>query len=142
MLHCRRKIVGLLIAAVAAHAAQAETLAEASARRFPQPVRVGDLLSRRVLWPLESQPSVGRVRAVVARADGMVEIVLDYGGAFGFFTRQIAVPVEAMALLGQYMVVFGRTPEQLNASPDFVAAGATPLAADARISVALAKPAH
>src|SRR5882672_3211024 len=103
----RRMIFGLIVAAGAVPAAQAETLAEAAARRFPQPVQVGDLLHRQVLKPLESQPSIGRVHTVVARPDGMVEVVMDYGGVFGFFTRRIAVPVEAMALLGEYMVMLG-----------------------------------
>ena len=138
----RRTLAGLVIAAAMARPASAETLAEGAARRFPQPVRVGDLLARKVLWPRESKPGVGWVQAVVARPDGMVEVVLDYGGVFGFFTRRIAVPIEAMALLGEYMVVFGRTPEQLQAAPDFTATGTAPLAADARILVALAKPAH
>lgn len=138
----RRNLAGLVIAGAMVRPASAETLAEGAARRFPQPVRVGDLLSRKVLWPLESKPGAGWVHAVVARPDGMVEIVLDYGGVLGFFTRRIAVPVEAMALLGEYMVVFGLTPEQLNGTPDFTATGSAPLAADARILVALAKPAH
>jgi hypothetical protein len=137
-----RMMFGLIIAAGAVCAAQAETLAEAAARRFPQPVRVGDLLHRQVLRPLESQPSVGRVHTVVARADGAVEVVLEYGGIFGFFTRRIAVPADAMALLGEYMVMLGFTPEQLTALPDFTETGTTPLAADATIRVALAKPAH
>jgi hypothetical protein len=137
-----RMMFGLIVAAGAVCAAQAETLAEAAARRFPQPVRVGDLLHRQVLGPLESQPSVGRVHTVVARADGVVEVVLDYGGIFGFFTRRIAVPVDAMALLGEYMVMLGFTPEQLTALPDFTESGTTKLAADATIRVALAKPAH
>lgn len=138
----RRMILGLVLVGGATREVSAESLAEAAARRFPQPVRVGDLLRRKVLRPLESQPSLGTVRAVVARPDGMVEVVLDYGGIFGFFTRPIAVPVEAMALLGQYMVMSGFTPEQLEALPDFEETRATPLAADAIIRVALAKPAH
>ena len=41
------------------------SLAEAAARRFPQPVRVGDLIDRSVLQPLESRPLLGRVAQVV-----------------------------------------------------------------------------
>ena len=138
----RRVLLGFVIAAAAMSAAQAETLADGAARRYPQPVRVGDLLHRQVLRPLESQPSIGRVRTVVMRPDGVVEIVIDYGGIFGFFTRPIAVPIEAIALLGQYLVMLGCTPEQLEALPSFAGAGAKPLAADTTIRVALAKPAH
>src|SRR5215469_7111364 len=38
------------------------SLAESAAMRFPQPVRVGDLLGREVLRPVESQDVLGRVR--------------------------------------------------------------------------------
>jgi hypothetical protein len=38
--------------------------------------------------------------------------------------------------------VLGYTPEQLTALPDFTETGTTPLAANATIRVALAKPAH
>ncbi|WP_200845189.1 hypothetical protein [Roseomonas sp. 18066] len=118
------------------------SLAEAAARRFPQPVRVGDLLRRPVLQPLESQPSLGRVRAVVRRADGTLQVVIDYGGILGFFTRPIAVPVEGLALLGEYMVCVEFTPGQLDAFPDFVAGSAAALPPAEVIRVALVKPSH
>ena len=43
------------------------SLAESAAMRFPQPVRVGDLLGRDVLRPVESQDVLGRVRELVTR---------------------------------------------------------------------------
>jgi hypothetical protein len=38
------------------------SLAASAAMRFPQPVRVGDLLGREVLQPVESQNVLGTVR--------------------------------------------------------------------------------
>ncbi len=118
------------------------SLAEAAARRFPQPVRVGDLLQRRVLRPVESQPTLGWVRDVVRQSDGSIDVVVDYGGVFGLFSRPIAVPVDAMVLLGQYMEVVDFTPEQLRQFKTFEANGAMPLPPDSMIKVGLARPSH
>jgi hypothetical protein len=146
MLLTRLVIVGLLIGCGTAFAQQPAptgmSLAEAAARRFPQPVRVGDLLKREVLQPVESQPILGRVRDVVKQADGTLDVVVDYGGLFGFDTRPIAVPVDAMVLLGQYMEIVDFTPTQLDGFKTFDASGIMPLPADAIIRVGLARPSH
>ena len=139
-------LLGLLTWGTAA-AAQAPKpagmpFAEAASRRFPQPVRVGDLLGRAVLQPLESQPLLGRVGGVVRRPDGTVDVVLEFGGLLGIGRRPIAVPVDAMALLGADMEVLDLTPEQLRALPTFDGAGITPLGPDATIKVGLARPSH
>ncbi len=95
-----------------------------------------------VLRPVESQPTVGRVRNVVRQADGGIYMVVNYGGLFGFFTRPIAVPVTAMALLGEYVEVIDFTPHQLDNFQRFDAAGTTPLPPDSLIDVGLIGPAH
>jgi len=126
------------------------SLAEAAARRFPQPVRVGDLLMRQVLQPLPSQPTLGWVRNVVKRSDGTIDVVVDYGGVLGplgrpaanLLTRPIAVPVDAMVLLGQYVEIVDFTPDQLKRFKTFDGAGATPLPPDSIIRVGLARPSH
>jgi hypothetical protein len=98
------------------------SLAESTAMRFPQPVRVGDLLGREVLRPVESQDVLGRF--------------------LGFGTRPIAVPVDAMVLLGQDMEIVAFTPEQLRQFPTFSPSGTTEVADDTIIEVGLAKPSH
>jgi hypothetical protein len=118
------------------------TLAEAAARRFPQPVRVGDLIGRRVLQPLESQPTLGWVLDVVQQQDGTIDVVVNYGGVLGFFARPIAVPVDAMALLGQYMEILDFTPEQLSQFKTFDTGGISRLPPDSTIRVGLARPSH
>lgn len=120
----------------------AQDLAEATARRFPQPVRAGDLLNRLVLEPVESQTILGRVHALVKEPDGTIAVVMDYGGFLGFFTRPIAVPVNGMVLLGRYMEVMDFEPEQLEKFPTFNPAGTTPISPDAIIRVGLARPSH
>ena len=60
------------------------SLANSAAMRFPQPVRVGDLLHRDVLQPVESQDVLGRVRQVVRDGEGTIKVVIDFGGFLGF----------------------------------------------------------
>jgi hypothetical protein len=118
------------------------SLADSAAMRFPQPVRVGDLLGREVLRPVESQDVLGRVRRVVRDGDGRIMVVVDFGGFLGFGARPIAVPVDAMVLLGQDMEIVAFTPEQLRQFPTFSPSGTTDVADDTIIRVGLAKPSH
>ena len=118
------------------------SLAASAALRFPQPVRVGDLLGRDVLRPVESQNVVGHVRRVVRDATGQVWVVMDTGGFLGIGTRRIAVPVDAMVLDGDVMEVAAFTPEQLRHFPTFSPAGTAEIPADTMIRVGLAKPSH
>ncbi len=113
-----------------------------AAARFPQPVRVGDLIHRAVLRPVEQQEVLGHVAGVVRRQDGVVLFVLNVGGVLGFGARPVAVPVAAVGLLGQYVALLGLTPKQLRAQPTFDPAGSTPMPADATIRVGLTRPFH
>lgn len=139
-------VLCLLMTVSAAQAQQPKpadmTPTEAASRRFPQSVRVGDLLKRQVLEPKESQPTLGWVRQIVKQPDGAIKIVVDYGGRFGFLNRPIAVPVEAMVLLGQYMEIVDFTPAQLDKFPKFDGAGTMPVPPDSIIKVGLARPSH
>ncbi len=140
-------VVGLLLAGAAAARAQQPappgmSLAEAAAKRFPQPVRVGDLLGRQVLRPIESQPTLGWVDSVVRQKDGTIDVVVDYGGRFRFLDRPIAVPVDAMVLLGQYMEIVDFTPKQLRRFTTFDKEDAVALPSDSIIRVGLARPSH
>jgi hypothetical protein len=118
------------------------SLAESAAMRFPQPVRVGDLLCRDVLRPVESQDVLGHVRQLVRDSKGQILVVIDFGGFFGFGSRPIAVPVDAMVLLGRDMEVVAFTPDELRRFPTFSPSETTPIADDAVIKVGLAKPSH
>lgn len=118
------------------------SLAESAAMRFPQPVRVGDLLGRDVLRPVESQDVLGRVRRLVRDRNGQIMVVVDFGGFLGFGRRPIAVPVDAMVLLGQDMEIVALTPEQLRQLPTFSPVGTADVADDTIIKVGLAKPSH
>jgi hypothetical protein len=145
-------VCGMLAVAGAAHA-QSNTpggmppppgmsLTESAAMRFPQPVRVGDLIGRQVLRPVESQDVLGRVRRVVRGQNGKIMVVVDFGGFLGFGSRPIAVPVDAMVLVGQDMEIVAFTPEQLQQFPTVSPSGSTDVPDDTIIKVGLAKPSH
>ena len=118
------------------------SMAESAAMRFPQPVRVGNLIGRDVLRPVESQDVLGHVRQVVRDSSGQIMVVIDFGGFLGFGTRLIAVPVDAMVLLGQDMEVVAFTPRQLRKFPTFSASGTVAIPGDTIIKIGLAKPSH
>jgi hypothetical protein len=118
------------------------SLADSAAMRFPQPVRVGDLIGREVLRPVESQDVLGRVRRLVRDRNGQIMVVVDFDGFLGFGSRPIAVSVDAMVLLGQDMEVVAFTPKQLQQFPTFSPSGTTDVPDDTIIKVGLAKPSH
>ena len=64
---------------------------------------------------------MGTFVEVVRDSNGQIMVVMDFGGFLGFGTRPIAVPVDAMVLLGQDMEVVAFTPEQLRQFPDILA---------------------
>jgi hypothetical protein len=113
-----------------------------AAKRFPQPVRVGDLIDRRVLQPLESRPILGHVDEVIRDGAGQLAIVVKYGGFFGFGARLIAVPADAIVLLGNELEILDFSPQQLDAFPTFHGIGASTLAHSEEIRLGLAHPSH
>jgi len=116
-------------------------LAAFAAKRFPQPVRAGDLIHRTVLQPTESRIVLGHVLRVVRFEDGNLKIVVKYGGALGLGGRDIAVPIDAMVLLGEELEILDFTPEQLREFPTYGGAGRA-LGADEVIHMGLAHPSH
>ncbi|BAR47162.1 MULTISPECIES: hypothetical protein [Methylobacterium] len=112
-------------------------LAAKAARRFPQPIRAGDLVGRRLLEPEERQAVLGRVRGAVRRADGGVDLTVETGWFSG---RAVLVPTEAVGLLGEHVALLDLTPEQLQTLPEAGPAAAIP--PDETIRVGLVKPFH
>jgi len=118
--------------------------ASLAARRFPQPVRVGDLIHRDVIEPRESRILLGHVVRVVRLAQRTEAIVMSYGGVLGFGGREIAVPTDAMVLLGEELEVLAYTPEQLEQFPTYRPDGhdSVTLRPDDVIRMGLARPSH
>ena len=69
-------LVALAVASASAAAEAQEPLPNATelatqtAKRFPMPVRVGEMIGQDVLQPTESQPVLGRVEQVRRNGDG------------------------------------------------------------------------
>lgn len=127
----------LLVLASPASAAAAER----AANRFPQPVRVGDLIGRKLIGPAESQPLLGHIDAVTRRGDGAVALRVRTWSLLPWSGRAVEVPVDAVALLGQEVALLGLTSAQLAALPD-AGAPPAPIPSDERIQVGLVKPFH
>jgi hypothetical protein len=70
-------------------------------RRFPQPVRVGDLIGLRVLD--ENDLTIGIVRHVARAQNGKVLLIVAHTGPLGWGGRLVAVPIEAVAIFGRQL---------------------------------------
>ncbi len=122
-------------------------LARRAAERFPQPVLAGALIHREVLRPVEQQEVLGRVAEVVRRPDGALLIVVDakapgWRGWLGLGARPVAVPAEALALLGEYVALIDLQPAQLQALPAFDPAQAQPVPPAEMIRMGIVRPFH
>ena len=106
-------------------------------RRFPQPVRVGDLIGLPVL---DDRPStLGVVRRVVRTAGGKIELIVSYSRWFGWFGRPVAVPIEVVGIEGRQIASLDMPRSEYAAAPTWQGQGATALPDDATIRIALAR---
>ena len=106
-------------------------------KRFPQPVRVGDLIGLPVL-DLNSS-TLGYVREVVRTAAGQIEFIINYSRWWGWFGRPVAVPLEKIGIEGRHLMSLDMSPSEYAAAPTWHNAGAAPLSADATVRVALSR---
>ena len=128
----------LLLAAQAAFAQEAERSAEARAR-FPQPVLVGTLAGRQVLENRLNQRVLGRVEAVVQDSDGTINMIVRRASWPWDSRRCAVVPLAAMALLGQFVVLMDLNDAQFESLPNRCQVPGEVLAADVTIRVGLTK---
>ena len=106
-------------------------------RRFPQPVRVGDLIGLPVLDDRSS--TLGFVRQVVRTAAGKTELIVSYSRWFGWFGRPVAVPIEVVGIEGRQLASLDMPRSEYAAAPTWQGQGATALPDDASIRIALAR---
>jgi len=106
-------------------------------RRFPQPVRVGDLIGLPVLD--DNNSTLGHVRAVVRTPDDKIELIVSYGGWFGWGARPVAVPIEVVGILGRQLASLDMPRSEYAAAPTWQNVDAQTLANDAMIRIALAR---
>ncbi|HLN37674.1 MAG TPA: hypothetical protein VK337_07820, partial [Xanthobacteraceae bacterium] len=106
-------------------------------RRFPQPVRVGDLIGLPVLDDRSS--TLGFVRRVVRTAAGNIELVVSYSGWFGWFGWPVAVPIEVVGIEGRQVASLDMARGEYATAPTWQSQDATALPDDATIRIALAR---
>jgi hypothetical protein len=106
-------------------------------KRFPQPVRVDFLIGLPVLDDNDS--TIGFVQQVVRTPQGKMELIVSYGRWFGWFGRPVAVPIEAVGMLGRQVASLDMPPSEYAAAPTWQAGDATALPSDATVRIALAR---
>ena len=91
-------------------------MAERMNRRFPQPVRVGDLIGLPVLddtfFDAWLRPP-GR-----AHAAGKIELIVSYSRWFGWFGRPVAVPIEVVGIEGRQLASLDMPRSEYATAPD------------------------
>jgi hypothetical protein len=106
-------------------------------RRFPQPVRVGDLKSLRVLD--DQDVTIGFVRRVVRTPQGKVVLLVSQGGWFGWGERLVAAPIEVMAIFGRQLASLDMEPKEYASASTWVENGGTQIPDDEIIRIALTR---
>lgn len=106
-------------------------------RRYPQPVKVGDLIGLPVLD--DQDRTLGRIVSVVRTSAGKIQLIVPYGGTFGFGQRRVAIPIEVVAIAGRQVAALDMDRAAFDATPAWAGDGSTALAASDMIRIALYK---
>ena len=104
-------------------------------RRFPQPVKVGDLIGLPLLD--FDDRTLGYVASVVRTPAGKIRLIVPYGGFLGWGRRPVAVPVEVVAIGGRQLAALDMTRAELDAAPAWSDPQAQVLAAGEIIRIGL-----
>jgi hypothetical protein len=104
-------------------------------RRFPQPVKVGDLIGLPVLDSHDR--TLGYVKSVVRTADGKIKLIMPYGGFLGWGRRAVAVPIEVVAIAGRQIAALDMTRAEFDAAPAWADALSQSLPAGETIRIGL-----
>ncbi len=144
----RPPMIGLLVPLLAALAGAARaddvkpplTPEQRMQARFPQNVRVGDMIGLPLLD--DSHSTLGFVREIARRTDGKLELVIGYGGIFsylGWNFRAVAAPIEVVCIRGRELASLDMPRGEYAAAPTWRQGDSTTLAPDATIRVALCR---
>lgn len=115
-------------------------------RRFPQPIRVGDLVGLPVLdW---QDSTIGFVDRVVRTPEGKVQLIVPYSPRFGWARwlasprwgkRFVAVPIEKIAILGRQLAALEMLREDFDKAPTWDPAQGQPVAGGETIGIAITR---
>jgi hypothetical protein len=106
-------------------------------RRFPQKVRVGDLIGLAVLD--YDDVTLGHVRQVVRTGEGKIRLIVSYSRWFGWFGRPVAVPIEVVAWLGGQIASLDMSPQDYAAAPTWSEGAEQPIPTNEIIRIALTR---
>jgi hypothetical protein len=106
-------------------------------RRFPQPVKVGDLIGLPLLDGDDS--TIGYVRHVVRTPEGKIQLIVNQGRLFGWGGGLVQVPIEAVAILARQIDLLDISREEFRATPVWSATAAQPIPADEMIKIAISR---
>ena len=109
-------------------------------RRFPQPVRVGDLIGLPVLD--DDHRTLGYVREVERTPQGKIKLIVGYSGWSGWLgwgARPVAVPVEVIGIRGREISSIDMPRSEYAVAPTWQGSDATRLSDGDSIILALAK---
>ena len=107
------------------------------ARRFPQKVKVADLIGLPVLD--DDDVTLGHVQQVVRSPQGKIKLIVTYSRWFGWFGRPVAVPIEAVAIFGKQIASLEMPPAEYEKAPTWMAGTDRPLPESEIIRIALTR---
>ena len=106
-------------------------------RRFPQKVRVGDLIGLPMLD--YDDRTLGHVKDVVRTPDGKIVLVMPFGGWFGCGGRPVGVPIETVAILARQLDVLDIPREDFPSLATWKESDGTPIPPDETIRIAIGR---
>jgi hypothetical protein len=106
-------------------------------RRFPQKVKVGDLIGLPVLD--DKDVTLGRVQRVVHTPEGKIKLIVGYSKWFGWFGRPVAVPIEVVAILARQIASLDMPPAEYEAAPTWTEGKDTPIPYSEIIHIAVTR---
>jgi hypothetical protein len=106
-------------------------------RRFPQPVRVGDLIGLRVVD--DNDATIGVVRQAARTPEGRILLIVAHTGVLRWGGRLVAVPIEAVGIFGRQLASLDMKPEEYASAPTWTGAGAQLIAPNEMIAIGLTR---
>jgi PRC-barrel domain len=115
----------------------APTIHPKKKRRFPQPVKVGDLIGLPIVDA--NQLTLGHVQQVVRTPTGKVALIVSYSPWFGWWGRPVAVPIEVIGIFGRHLAALDMSRQEFEKAPIWYGRDAQPIAASETIPIALTR---
>ena len=104
-------------------------------RRYPQWVRVGDLIGLPVLD--DDDRTLGRIKTVVRASGGKIQLIVPFGGFLGWRQRLVAVPIEVVGIAGRQIAALDMTRAEFEAALAWNDPGSQVISPEERIRIGL-----